>query len=166
MLFLFPVIPTFVAEDQEKPEIRDEQVSGSSLTIVTKLMAIIGQLIIVTGIYLVGYLHFNNTRMGIGIVTLYLLLPYTAEMTGRIIHILPAAAMVWAVVCYRRPLWSGLFIGLAMGLAYYPLFLLPLWISFYWHKGLRPFLCGFLVITIPVVVIITGPNNFPDFICW
>ncbi|MEC9091848.1 MAG: hypothetical protein VX438_04025, partial [Planctomycetota bacterium] len=150
LLFLFPVIPTFVANDfvandQEELKNTVEQSGAPSLTTVTKLVAIFGQLIIVVGIYLVGYLHFNNTRMGIGIVTLYLLLPYTAEMTGRIIHILPAAAMVWAVVCYRKPLWSGLFIGLAMGLAYYPLFLLPLWISFYWHKGLRPFLYGYLV---------------------
>jgi len=72
-------------------------------------------------------------------------MPYTAEMTGRIIHILPAAALVWAVVCYRRPGLAGIFIGLAMGLAYYPLFLLPLWFSFYWHRGVRGFLIGFVV---------------------
>lgn len=195
LLFLFPVVPTFVTEevgvprpsnqgpmatpaqptgtpeptnqgsgeissgekkagDQEAGDqptvligsgVVNPNTADGSLIVVAKIMAIIGQLSIVIGIYLVGYLHFNNTRMGIGIVTLYLLLPYTAEMTGRIIHILPAAAMVWAVACYRRPFWSGTFIGLAMGLAYYPIFLLPLWFSFYWHHGLKQFVIGFLV---------------------
>ena len=146
LLFLFPVIPTFVADEETETPVSETGIqSSTSLIVVTRLMAILGQLAIVVGIYMVGFLHFNNTRMGIGIVTLYLLLPYTAEMTGRIIHILPAAAMVWAVVCYRRPVWSGAFIGLAMGLAYYPLFLVPLWFSFYWHRGLRRFLLGFFL---------------------
>ena len=101
LLFLFPTIPTFVAEPANGDS-NEDSAKSTSLTVVTKIMAIFGQLVIVVGIYLIGFLHFNNTRMGIGIVTLYLLLPYTAEMTGRIIHILPAAAMVWAVVCYRK----------------------------------------------------------------
>jgi hypothetical protein len=50
--------------------------------------------------------------------------------------------MVWAVLCYRRPLASGVFLGLAGGMTYYPLFLLPLWISFYWPRGLVRFLTG------------------------
>mgnify|MGYP000170749429 CR=1 FL=1 len=154
LLFLIPVIPTFVAENNFKgsndlaaPSEEDEAERNTniSLGVIAKIMAILGQLLIVVGIYLIGYLHFSNTRMGIGIVTLYLIMPYTAEMTGRIIHILPAAALVWAVVCYRRPGLAGIFIGLAMGLAYYPLFLLPLWFSFYWHRGVRGFLIGFVV---------------------
>ena len=35
-------------------------------------------------------------------------------------------------------------IGLAMGVVYYPLFLLPLWISFYWQRGVVRFLIGVL----------------------
>ena len=155
LLFLFPVVPTFVT-DKHNEELTAEVPTGSapntSMVIVTKVMAIFGQLAIVVGIYLIGFQHFGNTRMGIGIVTLYLLLPYTAEMTGRIIHILPAAAMVWAVVCYRRPYWAGTFLGLAMGLAYYPLFLLPLWFSFYWHNGLRQFFVGFLTLILVLAV--------------
>jgi hypothetical protein len=33
-------------------------------------------------------------------------------------------------------LWSAL-IGLATGTIYYPVFLLPLWCSFYWQRGIR-----------------------------
>jgi hypothetical protein len=35
-------------------------------------------------------------------------------------------------------------IGLAFGTIYYPLFLLPLWMSFYWRRGLRRVLVGVL----------------------
>lgn len=160
LLFLFPTIPTFVAEEKNGSQLENDKAHQTALIVVSKIMAVIGQLVIVVGIYLVGFLHFGNTRMGIGIVTLYLLLPYTAEMTGRIIHILPAAAMVWAIVCYRRPFWSGTFIGLAMGLAYYPLFLLPLWFSFYWHRGARQFLTGFLVMVglLAITLMFTSSN--------
>ena len=47
--------------------------------------------------------------------TLYLLLPYTAQMVGRVEHVLPAALIVWALVFYRRPIVSGAFLALATG---------------------------------------------------
>jgi hypothetical protein len=80
------------------------------------------------------------------------MLPYTAQFTGHIDHLIPAALLIWAVLCYRRPLSAGMFIGLATGLVYYPLFLLPLWISFYWRKGLMRFLIG-VVSTLLVMAI-------------
>ena len=73
---------------------------------------------------------------------LYLLLPYTTQLTGRVDHFLPAAFLVWAILCYRRPMVAGLMVGLASGCIYYPLFLFPLWISFYWQKGWVRFLIG------------------------
>ena len=73
---------------------------------------------------------------------MYLLLPYTAEFTGRIDHVIPGALLVWAVVAYRRPLAAGMLVGLAAGAIYYPLFLLPLWCGFYWRRGLFRFLIG------------------------
>jgi hypothetical protein len=49
---------------------------------------------------------------------------------------------MWAIVFYRKPGVAGTLIGLAMGVVYYPLFLLPLWISFYWQRGVVRFLIG------------------------
>ncbi len=65
-------------------------------------------------------------------------------MTGRIDHVLPAALLVWAIEAYRRPWLSGMLLGLAAGVIYYPLFLLPLWLSFYWQRGLLRFVIGFV----------------------
>ena len=111
-------------------------------TMVAKILAIAAHLAIVTGIILVGRRHFGNLRAGVGAATMYLLLPYTAQMTGRVDCALPAAMLLWAILTYRKPLFSGIFFGIAAGLAYFPLFLLPLWVSFYWQRGLRRFVIG------------------------
>lgn len=109
---------------------------------VARTLAILSHLAVVAGMVVIGYRHFDNIKTGIAAAVLYLLLPYTAAMTGHVEHVLPAAYLVWAIVFYRRPMLSGIFIGLAMGTVYYPVFLLPLWISFYWHRGLLRFCLG------------------------
>ena len=62
-----------------------------------RTMAILSHLAVVIGMVLIGYRHFDNIRAGIAAATLYLLLPYTAQLTGRVDHVLPAALLVWAV---------------------------------------------------------------------
>jgi len=110
--------------------------------VLAQVLAISAHLGILTGIIGIGYRHFNNPRAGVGCAMLYLLLPYTAQMTGRVDHALPAALLVWAVLSYRRPYIAGFFLGAAAGLVYYPLFLLPLWLSFYWQRGVGRFAGG------------------------
>ena len=92
---------------------------------------------------------------------LYLLLPYTAMMTGRVDHALPGALVLWAVAAYRMPIVSGVFVGLAIGTIYYPVFLLPLWCSFYWERGVRRFALG-VAAALGVLVValrITSPDT-------
>src|SRR5262249_6229333 len=101
-------------------------------------------LAVVIGMVLIGARHFGSVRTGTAAATLYLLLPYTAQMTGRPGHVLPAALLVWAIFAYRRPLVAGILVGLATGVIYFPIFLLPLWAGFYWQRGLLRFAVGFL----------------------
>jgi hypothetical protein len=115
--------------------------------------AILGHLALVLGLMMVGYRHFDNVQTGVAAAALYLLLPYTAEMTSRVDHVLPAALLVWAVAAYRRPMIAGALVGLAGGAIYYPLFLLPLWCGFYWHRGLFRFLGAVAV----VLALMAGP---------
>ncbi len=110
-----------------------------------RVMAILSQLAIVAGMVFTGWRHFENARLGIAAAVLYLLLPYTAIMTGRVDHALPGALVIWAIASYRLPLASGFLIGMAMGTTYYPVFLLPLWCSFYWERGIRRFAVGVAV---------------------
>ena len=72
----------------------------------------------VLGIVFIGYRHFDNIQTGVAAASLYLLLPYSAFMVGRLDHIIPAALLVWAVATYRRPVLSGLLIGAAAGLTF------------------------------------------------
>ena len=146
LLNVLPSVPTMALMKQES--------AGQSVPYVAtaKTLAIFSHLAIVFGIVAIGYWHFANIKMGIGVATLYLMLPYTAQMTGRLDHVIPAALLVWAVLCYRRPLTSGMFIGLAIGVVYYPLFLLPLWISFYWQRGLMRFASGVLSMLLVMVM--------------
>ena len=102
--------------------------------------------------------------MGFGAALLYLMLPYTAQMTGHVDHVLPAALLLWAVVLYRRPAIAGILIGLAASVVYYPLFLLPLWISFYWQRGLARFVTGVLVaVAVMVSTLMFVSNDIMSF---
>ena len=117
----------------------------------TRTTAILGHLAIVIGMVLIGYRHFDSIRTGMASAALYLLLPYTSQMTSRVEHVIPSALLVWAVVTYRRPLLAGIMIGLAAGVIYYPIFLLPLWCSFYWRRGGIRFIIGVSIVLVLLV---------------
>jgi hypothetical protein len=146
--------PVTTALGGDEPATEDElKMSWRSWTILAKVLAIAAHLAIIVGLVLVGNRHFGNLRSGVGCASLYLLLPYTAQMTGRVDHALPAALLLWAVLSYRRPAVAGVFLGLAAGLVYYPLFLLPLWCSFYWQRGVRRFAVG-VAVTLAILVLL------------
>jgi hypothetical protein len=139
-----PVSPTVEAPAETVPLVD---------VVTARVMAILSHLAIAIGLTLIGVRHFDNIKTGIAAATLYLLLPYTAMWTGSVTHALPGALLVWAILFYRWPLLSGAMIGLALGTIYYPLFLLPLWISFYWQRGVARFLIGVLFMVGVVVAV-------------
>jgi hypothetical protein len=160
LLFVLPQISTqsVLGEKglQEAPVEAGDNTPANSAelrhVVTARVMAILSQLAIVIGVVLVSVRHFDNVKTGIAVAAIYLLLPYTAMWTGSVTHALPGALLVWAIVFYRMPLLAGAMIGLAFGTIYYPLFLLPLWISFYWQRGLTRFLIG-LVVMVCIVVL-------------
>lgn len=94
---------------------------------------------VVVGLVMIGVRHFQDTACGVGLGTLYLLVPYTAYQVAQFHLIWPAAFVTWAVFAYRRPALSGWLLGLAAGSAFVPLFLFPLWAGFYAGRGLGRF---------------------------
>jgi hypothetical protein len=130
-----------------------------------RTMAILSHLAIVLGMVVIGFRHFDNIKTGIAAAVLYLMLPYTAIMTGRVTHVLPAALLVWAVAAYRRPLISGMLMGLAIGTSYYPMFLLPLWVAFYFQRGLVRFGAGVLsMLAVLTGVLALNAANLDEFL--
>jgi hypothetical protein len=134
-------------DDTQPDEYRRQIVRISAV----RTTAILAHLAVVMGLVLVGYRHFDNIHTGVAVGTLYLLFFYTSQMTGQVDHVVPAALLVWAFVAYRRPMLAGILAGLAAGLIYYPLFLLPLWCGFYWQRGVARFLFG-VVLALAVLV--------------
>ncbi|MFO1021685.1 MAG: hypothetical protein U0903_13455 [Planctomycetales bacterium] len=106
----------------------DERLSEQ---VAAQTMAILAHLAVVSGLIMLGSRHFGDIQLGLAMATLYLLLPCTAYEVGKVNHVLPAALIVWAVVSYRHPRVAGVLLGLACGTLIFPLFLLPIWISFY-----------------------------------
>ncbi len=137
--WFFKALPDILADDT-----RAATASGG-VVIASRIVAIIGNLALVIGLLMIGQRHFNNIKAGLGAAVLYLLSPYSAWMMGYVDHVLPGALLVWAVFFYRRPAIAGVLLGTAAGLVYYPLFLLPLWLSFYWQRGFRRFGIGVLL---------------------
>jgi len=167
----FEVLPNIVTQrffisNQSENEPTPRTTADMYSITTARALAILSHLAIVIGMIWIGLRHFDNIRSGIAAAVLYLLLPYTAEMTGHLQHVLPAAVLVWAFVFYRLPLVAGLLIGLAIGLIYYPMYLLPLWISFYFARGAVRFLIGVLaalgVLILLLATIGFGPEPFLD----
>lgn len=109
--------------------------AGGAEMIAARCLAVACHLAVMFGLVLIGRWHFADTNLGLAMATLYLLLPCTSYDASRVTHVLPGALIVWAVVAYRRPLWSGTLLGLACGTMFFAVFLLPIWMSFYWRRG-------------------------------
>jgi len=163
LLFLLPQIPTrqlMAGEPAAEPDAADasrRQVHETT----ARVMAILSQIAIVAGMVFIGWRHFENARLGIAAAVLYLLMPYTAWINGSVHHVLPGALVIWAVAAYRNPILAGALIGLAIGTIYYPVFLLPLWCSFYWERGVRRFALGVAAALSALVVALwlTSPDT-------
>jgi hypothetical protein len=169
---LFRLPTRFLFEGKQKTSPGDEQSHDTQRLLqqaTARTVAVISYIAIVFGLVFIGFRHFANAKAGIAAAVLYLLLPYTAILTGRylalgnaqespnvgqVYHVLLAALLVWAVAAYRRPLVSGVLLGVAVGMFYYPIFLLPLWCSFYWQRGVMRFAGGVLAMLFVLVAIL------------
>ncbi len=116
--------------------------------------------LIVVGLLMIGIRHFQDSAAGIGMGTLYLLVPYTAFPEGRQLHhIWPTAFLVWALFFYRRPAFAGWLLGLAAGTALFPALLFPLWFGFYAHRGAGRFARSFLAavaVSVGITALVMG----------
>ena len=128
-----------------------------------RILAIGANLILIISIVGIGYWHFGSFNTGVGTATLYLMLPYTAHTAGSVDHVVPGSLLLLAILMYRQPFLAGLFLGLAAGVVYYPFFLLPLWCSFYWQRGVRRFALGF-VFSVAMLILAIALSRQGDFL--
>jgi hypothetical protein len=141
-----------------------------------RVIAIAGHVVVVAGLIWTGWRHFQSFHAGVGAAVLYLLLPYTARYTQDLRQVLPAALIVLAFAAYRRPVLAGLILGLASGLAYFPLMLFPAWFGFYRGKGAWRFTAAFGGVLVCILAyvwldpslrpLMQSAMLFPDWRAW
>ena len=103
------------------------------------------QTIVLVCLIVIGWRHFQDLQAGMAAGTFYLMLPYTGLQVGQIQHVLPMALFLGAIVAYRYPTLAGGILGLATAATYFPVFVLPLWLSFYRERGMGRFLVAYLI---------------------
>ena len=113
--------------------------AGGTEIAAARAMAFLSHLAVILGLIAIGRWHFSDTSLGLSMAALYLLLPCTAYDVSKVNHLLPAALIVWAVAMHRRPMVAGVLLGLACGTVFFPIFLLPIWMAFYWKRGAMKF---------------------------
>jgi hypothetical protein len=130
---------------ERAPEVLAQQPVIERLFDIQRLLAGINvacHLLIVVGLFWTGYRHFGKAMLGASAALLYLLLPYSAYHARDLLHVAPAAILVSMVAAYRWPLLTGFLLGLGCALVNFPIFLAPLWMSYYFRKGLVRWLIG------------------------
>lgn len=100
-----------------------------------RIAAILAHVSLVTALVMIGWRLFGDLHLGVAMATLYLLVPCTAYNVSQVNHILPCALILWAVYFYRNPFASGGLLGLACGTLFFPVFLLPVWMTFYGFRN-------------------------------
>jgi len=60
-------------------------------------------------------------------------------------HIAPAAVTLLAFALLHRPVWSGVALAASVGTLFYPVFMVPAWLGYYWRDkaSLKQFIVGF-----------------------
>lgn len=117
---------------------------------------------VVIGLLVVGVVQFRNPTAAVGIVCLYLMLPYTGYHVSQLHHVWPGLLILWAVAAYRRPLISGAILGVATGTVFFPILVFPLWFGFYRGRGTGRFTLAFLLtalITLGIVALILSSSG-------
>jgi hypothetical protein len=79
-------------------------------------------------------------------------------------HIAPASITLLAFVLLNRPAWSGVLLAGGIGVLFYPVFMVPAWLGYYWTTPdqLKRFLVGFSVAAVVIagsVLALSRPAN-------
>lgn len=114
-------------------------------------LAILGHGLVVSGLWFVGRNLFGDRNLGLAMATLYLLLPCTAYNVGEFNHVLPAALIIWGFVAHKRPVISGILLGLACGTMFFPVALLPIWMAYYGRRGAKRFGLALTCVTLALL---------------
>jgi hypothetical protein len=99
-------------------------------------------LLTLSGLYLLARKKSCHVT-GLAVVFIYAISPYIVGMVSelgleRASHIAGMPFILFALLLLHRPAIAGLLLGIATGMLYYPMFLVPLWFGYLWRRnGIR-----------------------------
>lgn len=112
-----------------------ESAGSADTELAVRIAALLAHTSVVSALVILGWRTFGDVHLGVSMATLYLLLPCTAYNVAQVDHVLPCGLILWAVVSFRRPFAAGGLLGLACGTLSFPVFLLPIWMTFYGRRN-------------------------------
>ncbi len=129
---------------------------GDPPILATKLTLLFFHFMGVVGLVMIGR-QVAGLTVGLGLACLYIGSAYVQGLGGEtnfitgmtfISHIAPAAITILAFAALNRPLLAGALLGTAAGALFYPAFLFPLWLGYYFWRGKEwgKFAAGFLIV--------------------
>ena len=152
--FQLALSPTPVnAQSPPRPLIESGQAYYLPPLLATKLCTIAFHLLGVWALFAAAR-RISGSRVAWAVVALYCSSVYVlgvgdgAYSIGGITftsHIAPAAITLLAFALLHRPLWSGVALAAAIGALFYPVFMVPAWVGYYWKRReqLSRFAIGF-----------------------
>ena len=124
-------------------------------TAATQLCTALFHLLGVGALFVAGR-RISNTHVALGLVCVYCCSLAVLGIGGReeqvagitfVSHIAPASTTLLAFAALPRPALSGVLLAVSTGVGFYPAFMVPAWLGFYWNDRLHRarFLVGYLV---------------------
>jgi hypothetical protein len=71
-------------------------------------------------------------------------------------HIAPASVTLLAFALIDRPAWSGALLAAGIGVLFYPVFMIPAWLGYYWttRDRLKRFVAGFGIASLAIAAMV------------
>ena len=129
------------ADDQPGPATQPD-----TAHLAARIGLVVAHVLLVIGLVLAGWKRLGGVGAGLALAVLCLLLPYARDVADAALDVWPAVAVVWAVVLCTWPPAAAAVLALGASIALVPLFLVPLWCSYYKGGGRWAFLLAFLVV--------------------
>jgi hypothetical protein len=140
------------AESPDRPPIESADVYFEPPILATKLAAVAFHLLAVLALWLSAR-RLRSSAAAWAVVALYCGSAFVLGMGGGeysiggitfVSHVAPAAVTLLAFALLDRPAWSGAALAAAIGVLFYPVFMVPAWLGYYWRdRGrLKPFVVG------------------------
>ena len=145
----------------DRPTLGEQSEYNAPSPISSLLLLAAFQLLAVWALFKIGR-QWGGENVGLAFVALYCASAAVLGVGGSgdqiggmtfVSHIIPPAVTVLAFLYLERPLWAGVLLAAAAAFGFYPAFMFPAWLGYYWgdsRKSAAQFVIGFAALSLVV----------------